>query len=106
MERQIARGARVGANDAQGYRMMLLLLQLTTYHLTVIGGSGSGVYVCAATVPIVANRTKGAEVFTQWTTVPMGTAAIERHHQRKATVKNHGCGDLTVEARFTAKGKR
>ena len=74
-----------------------------TYKLTVIGGSGSGVYACAATVTIIANKTKGAEVFSQWTTVPMGTAAIEHHHQRKATVKNHGCADLTVEAQFTAK---
>jgi hypothetical protein len=84
--------------------IVLLVLQLAqTYKLTVIGGTGSGVYACAATVPIVANRTKGAEVFSQWTTVPMGTAAIEHHHQRKATVKNHGCADLTAEAHFTAK---
>ena len=82
----------------------LLVWQLAqTYKLTVIGGTGSGTYACAATVTIIANRTKGAEVFSQWTTVPMGTAAIEHHHQRKATVKNHGCGPITVEARFTAK---
>ncbi len=76
--------------------------QSTTYHLTVIGGSGSGNYTCGSTVTIIADRRHGSEVFAQWSAVPMGDATIDRVHQRKATVRNHNvdCRAVTVEAHF------
>lgn len=73
-----------------------------TYRLTVIGGSGSGVYTCGSIVPIVGDRKRGAEVFAQWFAGWDGDTAIERIHLRKATLRMP-CHDAQVEARFTAK---
>lgn len=80
---------------------MLWLPPATLYHLTVLGGSGSGDYPCGATVPIVAETHHGERVFAQWFPGWDGDTAIAQVHQRK-TVLTMPCKDTSVEAKFTA----
>ncbi len=85
--------------------LAVLWLQSQTYHLTVIGGSGSGNYTCGAKVTIVAEKHHGETVFAQWHPGWDGDTAIDAVHQRKASL-TMPCHDATVEAKFTAKAKR
>lgn len=84
--------------------LLVLMLQPTTYRLTVIGGTGSGLYACGAPVKIVGDRKHGAEVFGQWFDGWTGTA-IDRVTQRKA-VLTMPCHDQEIQAMFVPKGKR
>lgn len=85
--------------------VLAAFLQTATFHLTVIGGTGSGDYVCGDPVKIVGDKKRGSEVFGQWFAGWDGDTAIKRVHKRKATL-TMPCHDAEAVAKFAPKAPK
>lgn len=73
-----------------------------TFPLTIIGGTGSGMYLCGATVKIRAPRRRGGEVFAQWFAGWDGEIPVNRVTRPTATL-TMPCRAATVEAKYRGK---
>lgn len=79
-----------------------------TYHVAVIGGTGSGDYLCGQPATIVADKTQGETVFTQWHLGWDGEVEIVKGHvhHRRLTITAPCHRVVILEAKFMAKSPK